>query len=345
MLDDKNVIQARDPEGALNIAVNQYEQTKHDIQLINPDHDNRHIDNIVIAGMGGSTLDALVLVAWLKNSLNIPIEVLRSYSLPNYVNNNTLLILSSYSGNTEETLSVLNQGLERQAQLAIVTSGGELQAKAEQYSITSVIMPGHIQPRMAAIFGLRSLTAILVHFGVLDIDYLEQIASTADWLQSESSNWASDNTIDKNYAKQLALIAVGKTAVFYGGEITSPVAYKWKISWNENAKNLAFWNQYPECNHNEMIGWTSHPVNKPYVIFDLVSQLEHPQILKRFTISDRILSGMRPKSNIIDIKGDTVIAQLLWSSILADFVSIYLAILNGVDPTPVNIVEKLKSEL
>jgi glucose/mannose-6-phosphate isomerase len=127
--------------------------------------------------------------------------------------------------------------------------------------------------------------------------------------------------------------------------LTAPVAYKWKISWNENAKNVAFWNEYSEYDHNEFIGWTSHPVEKPYAIFDIVSHLEHPQILKRFDISDRLLSGKRPKAMTISLQGDTLIQQMLWGSILADFASIYVAILNGADPSPVALIEKLKQEL
>jgi glucose/mannose-6-phosphate isomerase len=108
---------------------------------------------------------------------------------------------------------------------------------------------------------------------------------------------------------------------------------------------VAFWNEYPEFNHNEFIGWTSHPVDKPFAVFDLMSNFEHPRILTRFAISDRLLSGKRPKAIQVEMKGSSVIAQLLWGSILADFVSIYVAILNGVDPTPVPLIEKLKKEL
>ncbi len=127
--------------------------------------------------------------------------------------------------------------------------------------------------------------------------------------------------------------------------MTAPVAYKWKISWNENAKNVAFWNEFPEFNHNEFLGWTSHPVEKPFAVFDIISNFEHPQIIKRFDVSDRLLSGLRPKSTVVNLKGDSLIKQLLWGSILADYVSIYLAILNGVDPVPVVLIEKLKKEL
>ena len=127
--------------------------------------------------------------------------------------------------------------------------------------------------------------------------------------------------------------------------MTKPLAYKWKISWNETSKNTGFHSLLPESNHNEFIGWTSHPIEKPFVIFDLVSKLEHPRILKRFEISDRLLSGMRPKSVRINLEGDTLLEQLLWGHLLADYASAYLGILNGVDPGPIPLVEKLKQEM
>jgi glucose/mannose-6-phosphate isomerase len=194
-------------------------------------------------------------------------------------------------------------------------------------------------------YNLRALTKLLVSFGVIGEDKFEEISSVSEWLKSETAKWSVNVSTTENYAKQLAIHAVGKTAIFYGGTLTAPVAYKWKISWNENAKNVAFWNEFPEFNHNEFIGWTSHPVDKPFAIFDLISPLEHPQILKRFEVSDRLLSGQRPKTTNINLAGNTLIKQLLWGSILADYVSIYLAILNGINPTPVQLIEKLKHEL
>ena len=154
-----------------------------------------------------------------------------------------------------------------------------------------------------------------------------------------------DVSTDQNYAKQLALQAVGKTPVFYGGELTWSVAYKWKISWNENAKNVAFSNRYPEVSHNEFMGWTSHPVEKPFAVFDILSNLEYSQIKKRFEISDRLLSGRRPKAMTIELQGDTLLKQLLWGNVLADYASIYTAVLNNVDPGPVPLITKLKEEL
>jgi glucose/mannose-6-phosphate isomerase len=345
MLDDHNVLKQHDPEGALSVAGSQFEQARFAVKVAHPDNDGRQITKIIVVGMGGSGLAALTAKSWLKTDLSIPFEVIRSYDLPEYVDYNTLVIASSYSGNTEETLSALHQARDRDAQVAIIAAGGKLREIAEEYDIASVILPGGLPQRMTLIYGLRALTALFAHFSVLSYNHFAEIADQADWLGEQTSQWTSDVTIDKNYAKQLALTAVGKTPIFYAGGLMAPVAYKWKISWNENAKNVAFCGEYPEFNHNEFIGWTSHPIEKPFAIFDLVSSQEHPRILKRFEISDRLLSGKRPKATTVNMEGESVIAQLLWGSVLADFVSIYVAILNGVDPTPVALIEKLKHEM
>ena len=345
MLDDQNLLRQRDPQGALAVAAQQYEQVRFAPTVLHPEHDGREITRVVVTGMGGSALAALLLKSWQKTQLNVPLEVVRSYDLPGYVDERTLVVASSYSGNTEETLSALEQARTRGAQIAIISAGGKLQDAADQYQIAYTELPGDLQPRMAVIYNLCALVALLAHFDVIAEGVRAEISRTVDWLGEQTRLWTSDVTTDKNYAKQLALLAVGKTPVFYAGSVMAPVAYKWKISWNENAKNVAFWNELPEFNHNEFIGWTSHPVEKPFAIFDLVSQFEHPQILKRFAVSDRLLSGQRPKSTVINLEGDSMIAQMLWGSILADFASIYVAILNGVDPTPVPLIEKLKTEL
>ena len=345
MLDDINVLNQRDPGGALKIASLQYQQAKFNLDITDGDHDQRQITGVVVAGMGGSALAALLVKTWLKSELSVPMEVVRTYDLPAYVSQNTLVIASSYSGNTEETLSCLDQASKKGAQVAIIASSGKLIEYASEKHTAHMQLPVGLQPRMAVIYNLCALIKVLANFGIVPIEKLDEIANVADWLAAETAKWSSEIPTTDNYAKQLALQSVGKTAVFYGGSLTAPVAYKWKISWNENAKNVAFWNELPEFNHNEFAGWTSHPVEKPFAVFDIVSNLEHPQILKRFEISDRLLSGQRPKSTVINLAGESAIKQMLWGSILADYVSIYLAILNGIDPTPVNIIEKLKVEL
>jgi glucose/mannose-6-phosphate isomerase len=133
--------------------------------------------------------------------------------------------------------------------------------------------------------------------------------------------------------------------VVYSGPLLFPAANKWKICCNENAKNLAWANQYPEFNHNEFIGWSSHPTEKLFAVVEIRSNLENERTQKRFVITERLLSGKRPMPIVVEPKGDTHLQQLLWSSMLGDFVTIYLALLNNQNPTPVDLVEKFKAEL
>lgn len=345
MLDDANVIKQRDPENALGVAAKEWEQVQFETQVLDAPENYPEITKVVVAGMGGSALAALVAKAWLHGQVKVPFEVVREYDLPAYVDASTLVIASSYSGNTEETLNGLAQAKEKSAVVAVIAAGGKLIETAESDKLPRVQIPSGMQPRMAVLFNLRALTSLLSTYGVVSGDKVDEVASHALWLAEETAKWLPDVATEYNYAKQLALLSVGKTPIFYGGRLTGPVAYKWKISWNENAKNVAYMNVYPEANHNEFIGWASHPVEKPFAVFDLKSSFDHDRIGKRFEITDKLLSGRRPKATPVNMAGDTALSQMLWGSILADFVSIYVAILNGVDPTPVDLVEDLKHEL
>lgn len=347
MLDDVQIYTQKDPSGALGVAASEWQQAAFAAEVQHPDHDGREITRIVFAGMGGSALSALMVKSWLEGSLDVPFEVVRTYALPAYVDESTLVVVSSCSGNTEETLSCFDDARARSAQVGVLTAGGTLLERARADGVTHVVLPSRqeYEPRMTTLAQMRALTMLLQHFGVTDGSYYDEIAQYAEWLRDESQAWLPEVTTDKNIAKQLALFSVGKTAVFYAGHLMAPVAYKWKISWNETGKNLAFWNEYPEFNHNEFMGWTSHPIEKPYAVIDLVSDFEHKRILKRFELSDKLLSGRRPKANIVRLQGASPVAQMLWGCVLADFVSSYVAVLNGVDPTPVELIEKFKKEM
>lgn len=345
MLDDLSVISQRDPDNALGVALEESQQLSAAVSIENSEIDDRQITNIVIGGMGGSALAALIVKSWLKDQLCVPFEIYRTYDIPEYVSSNTLFIASSYSGNTEETLSALDQAQAADAKVAVIASGGKLIERAKSSNMLYVEIPVGMQPRMAVNYNLRALVAILVDFGLCSQSYLDEISTAAQWLNEEVDNWSASTPTERNLAKRLAMQAVGKTAIFYGGSVTAPIAYKFKISLNENGKNVAYSNEYPEVSHNEFIGWTSHPIEKPFAIFDIVSNFEHPQTLRRFELSQKLLSGKRPHANTIDLMGDSILKQLLWGSVLADFVGIYVGILNGVDPTQVDLIEKLKNEL
>ena len=345
MLDDINVIKQYDPGDVLSGVWNIPEQARYEVIIHKGSNQRRDFKNIVIAGMGGSALAADMVRVLTAGWLHLPLEVVKGYDLPGFVGEETLVIAVSHSGNTEETLSCYQQALDKKSCLAVMSTGGELIKRANNDNITYAQIPAGTQPRMSTVYHLRGLLKLLQHFWVIDGDLYNQVADSADWLEGEISHWTPAVAEANNLAKQIAKMTIGKTLVIFGGELTWPLAYKWKISWNESAKNLAFSNQYPEFNHNEFIGWSSHPVEKPFTIFDIRSNLERARIRERMELSDRLLSGKRPKAHVLELQGGTLMQQLLWGLVLADAASIYTAILNGVNPGPVHLIEKLKAEL
>lgn len=345
MLDDINVIKQYDPGDVLSGVLNVPDQARYEVTVHEEPNQRRDFKNIVIAGMGGSALAADMVRVLTAGWLHLPLEVVKGYDLPGFVGEETLVITVSHSGNTEETLSCYQQALDKKSCLAVMSTGGELIKRANNDNITYAQIPAGTQPRMSTVYHLRGLLKLLQNFWVIDGDLYNQVADSADWLEGEISHWTPAVTEKNNLAKQIAKMTIGKTLVIFGGELTWPLAYKWKISWNESAKNLAFSNQYPEFNHNEFIGWSSHPVEKPFTVFDIRSNLERARIRERMELSDRLLSGKRPKAHVLELQGRTLMQQLLWGLVLADAASIYTAILNGVNPGPVHLIEKLKAEL
>jgi glucose/mannose-6-phosphate isomerase len=273
----------------------------------------------------------------------------RDYDLPKYVDENWLLICSSYSGNTEETLSVYKQarGLAsiKRPKMVTVSSGGELAKLSKADGVLNIKLPGGFQPRFTFGYQYAALTQLLEHTGLIK-GLSPILAEGSELVKKAITGWVPTIPQKENLAKQVALEIAGKSAVIYSGPKMFPACYKWKISLNETAKNVAWCNQYSEFNHNEFMGWTSHPEHKPYAVVDLRSKHEHPQIQKRFEVSERLLSGRRPAPIVIDIpKGQEIFHDMMWAIALGDFVSVYLALANGVNPTPVDLIEKLKAEL
>lgn len=342
LLDDLKYIHDRDASDALGIAAKQASQLTAAFELTG-NKQFRTITNVVYAGMGGSALAALLVGVWPKSS--VPFEVVRDYALPAYVSEHTLVIAASYSGNTEETLAAFAEAQARGAQLAVISGGGALETEAKEAGCLHGSLPKVVQPRYAVLYNFRLLLDILVASGVIDHDVLAEISDAATFLDSAVQAWLPTVPTAQNPAKKLALETLGTSVVVYGGPNLAPAAYKWKISFNENAKQVAWAGVYPEFNHNEFLGWTKQPVDKPYRVIDLRSSLDHPRVQKRFVVSDRLLSGMRPAAEIVQAEGKTVLEHLLWTIAYGDFVSLYAGIANGLDPAPVVLIEKFKKEL
>jgi len=340
VLDDLKMIHDRDKQDALGVAEKQWQQLGH---RFNVPKQNADITEVVYAGMGGSPLGAELYKTW--PGCNVPFEIVRDYSIPSYVGTKTLFIATSYSGNTEETISALEAALAKNANIVVMSSGGELERIAKEKSLIFVQLPTITQPRYGALYLLKAQAEIMEAFDLASTEIVAQLENEADVLKEITARFRADVPTDKNPAKLMALELAGSSPVIYASRQLRSVAYKWKISFNENAKNVAWWNEYPEFNHNEFLGWTSHPIDKPYKIVDLRSSLDHPHITKRFEVSDRMLSGKRPAAKVIQLEGETLLQQMLYGVAYGDFVSLYVALLNGLDPSPVDIISKLKAAL
>jgi glucose/mannose-6-phosphate isomerase len=343
MIDDLKFIHEKDKSDALGLAAKEWQQLLAEYK-IEPALKTDYVYNVVFAGMGGSALSAFLSRTW--PTIKEPFEVVRGYDLPSYVDGDTLFIASSYSGNTEEELSCLEQAEKAGAQIVVMSSGGQLVeiAKAKNYPL--VLIPSHMQPRYATLYSYSALIRILESAGLVDEGSADkELSKAAKFLEVSVKSWLPEVHTKENPAKELAKDIVGTSLVVYSGPLLAPAAYKWKISLNENAKNLAWWGTYPEFNHNEFIGWIGQPHDKPYSVIDLKSSFEHPQVLKRFELSARLLSGRRPASHVVEARGETLLEQLLWTVVFGDFVSIYLALLNGIDPTPVDLMDRFKKEI
>ncbi len=341
MLDDLKLIHERDPDDSLGIAERQWQQLNEEYSI---DIDASDIENIVWSGMGGSALAALVSASW--PGYKVPFEVVRNYDIPKYVSNKTLFIACSYSGNTEETLTALDKAIEAQAKVCIIASGGKLINQAKDQSIPYIAVPVISQPRYALLYMFKALVTILAVCGqIAGESVLSDLSSASKFLAETAKDWQATMPTSNNFAKQIATEAAGKSVVIYAGPKLAPAAYKWKISFNENAKQIAWWNQYPEFNHNEFIGWSEQPPLKPYLVVDLRSSYENPRVIKRFELSAKLLSGKRPEPVVVNAKGNSLIEHILYAVMLGDFASIYSAILSGVNPSPVDLVVKFKQEL
>ncbi|QQS19011.1 bifunctional phosphoglucose/phosphomannose isomerase [Candidatus Saccharibacteria bacterium] len=342
MLDDIDAIHKLDSDDTLGEIARFPGQLRTEIPCEPRFSATSDILNVVYAGMGGSALAALLVQTW--PAMRVPFEVVRDYNLPSYIGEKTLVIIASYSGNTEETISALYEAESKGAQIAVISSGGTLSELALTRGYPLATLPKVIQPRFVVGYNYRALLGILQSADLFWGD-IGELAEAADFLEEVAKELAPEVPASRNPAKQLAQKCVGKSVVMYAGHKLAPAAYKWKIGFNENAKQIAWCGLLPEFNHNEMVGWLRHPEHKPYVVIDLHSSFEHPRIRARFRVAEELLVKTRPSSFMIEAQGSSLLQQLLWASLFGDYVTVYTALLSGENPAPIDIIESFKKAL
>ncbi len=342
MLDQPDMIARYDKSDALGVITGLPGQLGHDFPVPEGLAEMPGVTSIVLTGMGGSAQGAEFIKTWLADRLTVPFIVVRDYALPAFVGPDALVIASSYSGNTEETLAAISDASAKKARIVVITAGGALLETAKTMKYPHFVLPGGLQPRFAVLYAVRAITTVIESIGLAE-GILDELEASGEWLSGQLSSWGPGVPSTDNHAKQVAQALVGHVAVVYAGPTLGFAAMKWKIAFNENAKNIAFYNYFPEMNHNEFIGW-QFPQSSGLKVIELRSDLDNAQITKRFDITNRLLSASFSPIEV-HASGDTKLRQLVWTIGLGEYVATYLAFLNGTDPTPVGLVEKLKAEL
>lgn len=304
-----------------------------------------HPRQILVTGMGGSAIGGDYLRCLFEAQGRIPVSVNRDYTLPAFVNAETLVFVVSYSGNTEETLAAYEQARASGASILTLSSGGELQARARRDGVPHLLMPGGQPPRTALGYLFFPLVVLCERLALLP-DLTKERERTIQRLRQARAAWAPDVAYDQNLAKQLAAALYGRIPILYGtSSSTAAVALRWKGQVNENAKMHAFAAAFPELNHNEILGWKlAKQQASNFAVVVLRDPNETPQMKKRITATKNLI-GEATRWHEVYAEGDSLLERLLHLTYLGDFVSLYLAFLNGVDPHLIDYIEQLKAQL
>jgi len=306
----------------------------------------RGVRVLVVTGLGGSAIGGDLVRSVAGPQLRVPLMVNRDYELPAFVDASTLVFACSYSGNTEETISAYLQARQAKAGIVCITSGGQLETLATKDSIPVIRIPGGLPPRAA--LG-HSLMTLLAAFQALKLipNMTESTQEALELLSDLRKEYAPSNPQTGNLAKSLAQSLSGKIAAIYGSSgIMDAAAYRWRSQIAENSKNLAFHHTLPEMNHNELVGWLcpQEVLRKVGVVF-LRDKGDHAQVQRRFELTREVLVDKAGAVHEVWSKGDSLLARVLSVIYLGDFVSLYLAYLNNMDPTPVQVIDAFKRKL
>jgi glucose/mannose-6-phosphate isomerase len=304
-----------------------------------------NINNIVVAGMGGSAIGGDVTRLILQNQLNVPMYISRNYTLPNWVDNSTLVICSSYSGNTEESLASFKEAQIKKAKIIAISTGGILTKQVNELGLDIVTIPKGLQPRAALALSFVPMIYLFKSLKLIKTKTIVDLIGAINLIETKREIY--NKKINENPAYSLSKNIYKSLPVIYGeNESTAIIAVRWKGQLSENAKMLAYHNELPEMNHNEIVGWENNSdlINKISIIW-LKDKSDHPRTTIRQTSTKEIIDNLAARHEIISVEGSTKVERYLNMIHLGDWVSFWCAILHGTDPTPVTKIDKLKEIL
>jgi glucose/mannose-6-phosphate isomerase len=294
------------------------------------------LQNVLISGLGGSGIGGTIVKELIEDNATLPINITKDYFLPAFVNENTLVIICSYSGNTEETVNVMELALQKNAKVVCITSGGKVQELAESNKLDCVIIPGGMPPRSCIGYSITQLFNILENFGVCSVNSQAEIAKSITLLDSEENDII-------HQANSLSLRLMNKLPVIYSLGATEGVSIRFRQQLNENSKMLCWHHVLPEMNHNELVARPEKTDNIVVVVWRY--ETDYPRNVKRLEICESVFSKFTKNIIEINTKGTSAIQRALYAIHLGDWVSVLIADLKHVDATDISIIAHLKDEL
>jgi glucose/mannose-6-phosphate isomerase len=301
--------------------------------IVSPSQD---IQNIVISGLGGSGIGGTIISELIADSCKVPIVINKDYALPAFVNERTLFIVSSYSGNTEETVSAMNAAIAKKAQIVCITSGGKVLELAKQHQFDFIEIPGGKPPRSCIGYSLVQLMKVLVAKGFASEELFSDLEKSINLLDAQ-------NTVIKTEAAGIAKKLVSKIPVIYSLGTCEGTAVRFRQQINENSKMLCWHHVFPEMNHNELVGWTTK--NDDLVVLTFHTSFDFDRTKKRYAVCKPIFEKYASAVIDIEAKGESKLEQFLYLINIGDWISCYIADLRGIDPVEVDIINRLKLEL
>lgn len=339
-----DLVNKYDPQNQFDVLVNSYKQIEfawnNNINISGIDKSK--INNIIITGLGGSAIAGDLLKNYLQNELKFPYQVNRNYYLPSYANENTLLIVSSYSGNTEETIEVFKKGIEKGCQIICITTGGTITKIAQEFNFPIIFLKPGFQPRYALGVSFFTLLKIFQELNLIE-NHNETVHSIIKIWKEKGLELSREN----NDAKIIADKILNKIPIIYSAEdLTSAVGNRLKCQFNENSKLHAFHNLIPELNHNEIIGWETFE-NKTFncILISIHDINYHEQIKKRFSVTESLIE--KSGCEVIRISGsqESFKERLMYLIYFGDWITYYTAVLRGFDPSTIKYIDFLKESL
>ncbi len=332
MLDDQTILRQRGAEATLHHIATLWKQTTlptevaNQLSHISPQHDIR---NVVIIATDGSAVLAHVTQQLVQPHMAVPVLCCEAAAMPAFVDAHSLVIIIEASISPDQVKNILRYTQQHAAPTVLLTHDATAAEYAAIYPATTIMPIANREGQVEPLCILSTLSALLTAYQLLDDDLVEAIANGAAYSANAAQQWGATVPTAHNLAKQLARQTAGKTAVFCGSGALAPVAQWWQWCWQERAHNVAFSTTLTEAEHAGAHGWLSHPVDKPFALFDLASEND-AATQQRMAALDRRLSGRRPHAKSILLAGETEVEQVLHGMILAEFASCYLGVLNSV---------------